>query len=85
MTGAVDQFVSDHAVLRFLERIYGVDVEAVRDQIRASTARGVEAGVILDDGTFSVVVAHVRFIVRDGRIVSAKPRGWRFRPKAKSR
>lgn len=36
--------VSDHAVLRYLERVKGLDVKAVRDEIRAYVQARVEAG-----------------------------------------
>lgn len=38
--------VSDHAVLRYLERVQGFDVEEVRRQIAATCARGVELGAL---------------------------------------
>ena len=85
MKAAVDEFVSDHAVLRFLERVYDVDVEAVREAIRAATAQGVAAGAIVDDGAFSVVIDRVRFVIRNGRVVSTMPRDWRPRLKFKAR
>lgn len=36
--------VSDHAVLRYLERVEGIDVEAVRRRIGATVQPGIEAG-----------------------------------------
>lgn len=30
-------FVSDHAVLRFLERVKGIDIEAIRAELTTST------------------------------------------------
>ena len=40
MTRGADHLpVSDHAVLRYLERVCGVDVDAVRRQINAQTER----------------------------------------------
>lgn len=60
MTGPV---VTDHAVLRYLERARGVDVEAARAEIAAKVARGVAAGAafVTHDG--------LRFVIRSGRVV----------------
>jgi hypothetical protein len=48
-------YVSDHAVLRYLERVEGVDIEAVRrklsvDMIDKAAAFGCDT-VVLGDGT----------------------------------
>jgi hypothetical protein len=66
--------VSDHALVRWLQRVEGLDVEALRDQIAASAAVGVAYGarivvvsggkLILDEPGESVVTVlrpdHVR-------------------------
>lgn len=47
--------VTDHAVLRWLERVEGVDVVAIRRRIAKAVRRGVDhgaAGVVLDGVTF---------------------------------
>ncbi|MDT8856450.1 hypothetical protein RNZ50_15760 [Paracoccaceae bacterium Fryx2] len=36
--------VTDHAVIRYLERVVGIDVEALRDEIRAKVEPGVRLG-----------------------------------------
>lgn len=36
--------VSDHAVLRYLERVAAIDVEAIRARINADTKRALAAG-----------------------------------------
>ncbi|MGK7661148.1 MULTISPECIES: hypothetical protein [unclassified Marinovum] len=67
--------VSDHAVLRYLERVHGVDVEAIRRELgrkmdvatrhgaRQFTSNGIRF-VLGDNGVlvtcFDVVSAHVR-------------------------
>ncbi|MCJ8142948.1 hypothetical protein MKI84_08465 [Ancylobacter sp. A5.8] len=65
--------VTDHAVIRYLERSRGFDIEAVRREIGRKVARGVEAGAC------GVVVDGVRFILRDALVVtvmdSGSPRG----------
>lgn len=54
--------VSDHAVLRYLERAHGLDVQFFRDHIADLTARGVEHGAI------AVGIEGVKFIL-DGAVV----------------
>lgn len=52
--------ISDHAVLRYLERAYRLDVAAVRAEMQASLQPAVEFGA-------PVVKIHgVRLVLRDG-------------------
>lgn len=62
MTGR--PIVSDHAVLRWLERRYGLNVEAERQKIELITKAGRAAGakVIKSDG--------VKFCIREGHVVT---------------
>lgn len=47
-------YVSDHCVLRYLERVVGIDIEAIRDELASPTVQqAVEIGcdtVILGSG-----------------------------------
>jgi hypothetical protein len=52
--------VSDHAVLRYLERVVGIDIEALRAEIAASCGRSA--------GAPCVSVGHARYLVR-GRVI----------------
>jgi predicted Ser/Thr protein kinase len=62
--------VSDHAILRFLERAYGLDVESVK----AEMMKGIEPAVAF--GARVVIVHGVRLVIRDGRsCVTALPKG----------
>jgi hypothetical protein len=61
--------VSDHAVLRFLERHHGIDVEHVRQLIGACCQRGVEAGAPV------VRVGKARFLLRGRVVVTCYPDG----------
>lgn len=55
--------ISDHAVLRYLERAYGLDVEAVRAEMMVGVPAAIDFGA-------RVVICHgVRLIIRDGRTV----------------
>lgn len=70
----VDLHVTDHAVLRFLERAYGLDVASVRAEMLSGVQVAINFGA-------SVVIAHgVRLVIRDGRtVVTALPKGSRGR------
>lgn len=64
--------ISDHAVLRYLERAYGLDVEGVRAEMAAAIKPAIDFGA-------SVVIVHsVRLVLKDGRYcVTALPKGRR--------
>lgn len=58
--------VTDHAVLRYLERVQGMDIEIVRRDL----GRRIDALTEGHDGLCSVVVEGHRFIVRDNVVVT---------------
>jgi hypothetical protein len=59
--------VTDHAVVRYLERVAGMDIAAIR---RAILPADVEAQVrVLGDGRYPVGETHAA-IVRDGVVVT---------------
>ena len=60
--------VSEHALLRYLERSLMLDLPRVKKQI----ARKVAAGVAL--GAKVVVVDGVRFVIRGNTVVTALPK-----------
>ncbi|MFC3074672.1 hypothetical protein [Shinella pollutisoli] len=70
--------VTDHAVLRYLERAHGLDVEAIRRHIAGQCATGAQLGAI------GVVVEHVKFVLatRDGdtTVITALKATWPTRP-----
>ena len=77
--------VTDHAVLRYLERVYGVDIKALKRRIERMTAKGRKAGAEaqISDGV------HYR-LSKSGRVVtvhgpstpqSNRARRWRRRRK----
>lgn len=57
--------VSDHAVLRYLERVHGLDVEYFRAHIESLCAKGIA------HKAQAVSVEGVKFLIRDGRVISA--------------
>ena len=73
--------VSDHAVVTFLERVYGLDVDCIRESIGAAIAQGREAAEVAGYERFSVVIGKVRFAIEQGEVVSAtlRPRHRRAR------
>ncbi|WP_238121976.1 MULTISPECIES: hypothetical protein [unclassified Xanthobacter] len=56
--------VSDHAVLRELERRFGIDVEAVRRDIATRVRAAVAAGAV------GVVADGLRYILRGSHVVT---------------
>jgi hypothetical protein len=60
--------VSDHAVLRYLERAHGLDIGAVRDHLaeRAATAA--------DLGALAVKIEGVKLVLRGHVLVTVLPR-----------
>ncbi|HEY9212080.1 MAG TPA: hypothetical protein VIQ29_04405 [Ancylobacter sp.] len=62
--------VTDHAVLRYLERAEGINIEAIRRLIEKKVARGVDAGAV------GVLVDGVRFVLRGDSVVTVLDRNW---------
>lgn len=62
--------VPDHAVLRYLERAKGVDIDAVRRHIAGLVLRGVKA-----NGD-AVVVEGVKFVLRGNVVVTVLDKRW---------
>lgn len=65
--------VTDHAVLRYLERQHGLDVEFFRQHIRQLVLRGAEAGAS------GVIVENVKFVLLQGSVVTCLEKGMRSR------
>ncbi|MCW5708692.1 hypothetical protein [Shinella sp.] len=70
--------VSDHAILRYLERAHGLDVEAVRRHIASRCATGAELRAT------TVIVERVKFVLaeRDAGtvVVTVLKARWPARP-----
>lgn len=62
--------VTDHAMLRYLERTQGVDIAAIRRHIAGRVARGVE------HGGSAVIVEGVKFVLVENRVVTVLDRRW---------
>ena len=62
--------VSDHALLRFLERAGALDVEAIRRLLAASLARAAKVAQSLDQGEYAIKKDGMVYVVIDGRVVT---------------
>lgn len=58
------KIVTDHAVIRWMERKMGLDIESIRDEIESHAMPAIKAGAL------SVVVGKVRLIFEDGHVLS---------------
>ncbi|MDQ0454694.1 hypothetical protein [Rhizobium paknamense] len=63
-TGFTIAVVTDHAVLRFLERRHGIDVEAIRAEIRDLCTTGVRFGAA------KVIADGMKFVIQDQDVVT---------------
>ncbi|TCT41173.1 hypothetical protein EDC90_1007150 [Martelella mediterranea] len=68
VTGFEIAVVSDHALLRYLERKHGLDVEALRAEIRTACRDGVRYGAK------AVVADGVKFVITDDTVVTCLER-----------
>lgn len=56
--------VTDHAVLRYLERVKGIDIDAVRDELGRVVDRAIELGA------GAAIVDGVKYVLNDKTIVT---------------
>lgn len=62
--------ISDHAVLRWLERGAGIDIDGVRAAIEAGLAKAHAAAEAIGGGNYLIVVDGLVYAVRDGVVVT---------------
>lgn len=62
---AAEPKISDHALLRYIERILGVDVDAMRSEIMSDAVKSA-----LRAGASGVTVNGVKMVAKDGVIVT---------------
>ena len=62
--------VTDHALVRFLERAAGLDVDGLRDTISSSLARSHQAARSLGSENHIVKADGLLYVVRGERLVS---------------
>lgn len=63
-TGILRADVTDHAVLRYLERAHDIDVSFFRDHIAELCANGIRYGAT------AVAAEDVKFVLVDGRVIT---------------
>jgi hypothetical protein len=62
--------VTDHALLRFLERVHGLELEKLRAELCAKAERGMTAAQSIGGGQYTVLVDGVKFRCFNDRIVT---------------
>lgn len=69
--------ISDHAVLRFMQRCHGIDVEAYRRELAARVENAIAAGAT------SVKVAGFVFHIKGGVLATVVPAKQRHVPRSR--
>lgn len=62
---AIEPSVSDHALVRYIERVQGISLDDIRDHILTDAVR-----TSIKAGASAVVVDGVRFVVNNGTLVT---------------
>lgn len=62
--------VSDHAVLRWIERVHGIDIALIRDRIREDLAKATVASGKVGAPRYVVRIGSHRYVVKDGTVVT---------------
>lgn len=62
--------ISDHAILRFLERGGGLDIDQLRGAISAALARAHGAARSISQGNYTVKVDGIVFVVCEDTVVT---------------
>jgi len=62
--------VTDHALVRWLQRSGAMDMEALRAMLAASLARATEAAEGLGGGHYLVLADGLVFVIDDGRCIT---------------
>jgi len=65
--------ISDHALLRFLERGGELDVEGLRQTLSDSLARAHQAALAMGETEYLVKVGNSTFVVRNGTVTTVLP------------
>lgn len=64
----VEPRVTDHAVLRYIERVLGFDVDAIRDRIMSKTVRDA-----IRSHAEAVTIDGYRYAIKAGAVVTIMP------------
>lgn len=68
MTRQTGVIVTNHAILRYLERAHGVDVAAARRRLAELAEAGIRAGAL------SVCADDVKLVLKDHKVVTVLPK-----------
>ncbi len=66
--------VSDHALLRFIERAGGLEIEALRAKLEGSLKRAASAADLVSGGDYTIAADGLLYVVTNGTVVTIKPR-----------
>jgi hypothetical protein len=77
--------VSDHALVRFLERAGGLDVEGLRASLGASLSRAGAAAKAIGAGEFAVKADGLVYVIERGVVVTVLSGAMRVRYGARRR
>lgn len=62
--------ITDHALVRWLERSGAMDTEAMRDMLAASLDRAAEAAAALESSKFLILADGLVFVVQQGKVIT---------------
>jgi hypothetical protein len=62
--------VSDHALLRYFERVAGFDIEGLRLQLAATLERGAGAAESIGGGHYVIRCAEAGYVVKNNVVVT---------------
>lgn len=71
--------VSDHALVRWMERSGMVNLDPVKDAIAASLERAAAAALKLGVAEFLILADGLVYVVREGVVVTVQPQDGRHR------
>lgn len=65
--------VSDHALIRFLERVGGMDVESIRMSMQMGLSRAATVARGMGDANFVIKIDGNQYVVRDDIVTTVLP------------
>ena len=65
--------MTDHALVRWLERTGAMDTEAMRALLAASLERAAKAAAVLDQAKYLILADGMVFVVQDAKVITVMP------------
>jgi putative hemolysin len=62
--------ITDHALVRFMERAGGLDTDALRLALAASLRRAEAAAAEINARRYTVIVDGLRYVIEDGSLIT---------------